>query len=137
MKYRKGFVTNSSSTSYTIAIKKENETLPKEIEQLLLEWAKSELLNSSDTISNIEELNSYFIDKYSYRKDITLEEILKNKDEKEEYKKLKEKIENGFTIYTKYISCEGQDEHLEMYENALDLLKKSKYFEDIKTDLYY
>ena len=137
MKYRKGFVTNSSSTSYTIAIKKENETLPKEIEQLLLEWAKIELLNSSDTISNIEELNSYFIDKYRYRKDITLEEILKNEDEKEEYEKLKEKIENGFIIYTKYISWEGQDEHLEMYENALDLLKKSKYFEDIKTDLYY
>lgn len=136
MKYRNSFVTNSSSSSYIIAVKKENDELPKDIQEKLVEWAKNEIFNGNK-ISTMEELEKFIIDEYGYRNQ-TLEEIL-NDDEyaKNNYEELKEKIQNGFVVYKNWISCEGQDEHLDMIHRAFNELEKSKNFDGIDTDMYY
>lgn len=136
MKYRTDFVTNSSSSSFVIAIKNENDKLPTDIEEILLEWAKNQILKG-EKISTIEELNEYFCEEYSW-KHMTLEELL-NDDifASEDYENYKKLIEEGFCIYKKWIPCEGQDEHLDMYEEALDLLEESKNYKGLEIDLDY
>lgn len=137
MKIRKSFVTNSSSSSYVIAIKEKDGKISKEIEDLLLEWAKKQILEIGTTkIETIEDLNKFMLDKYGYRND-TLEDILKQDYVLKKYNNMKENLEKGLVIYEKYICCEGQDEHLDMFENALTLLKQSEDFEGINTDLCY
>lgn len=136
MKYRNSFVTNSSSSSYIIAVKKENDELPQDIQEKLIEWAKNEIF-AGNKISTMEELEKFIIDEYGYRNQ-TLEEIL-NDDEyaKNNYEELKEKIEKGFVVYKNWVSCEGQDEHLDMLSRAFNKLAKSENFEEIDTDMYY
>lgn len=137
MKIRKSFVTNSSSSSYIIAVKEKDGKISKEFEEKLLEWAKMQILESGTTkISTIEDLNQFILDKYGYRKD-TIEDLLKEDYILEEYNEIKEKLNKGFVIYEKYISCEGQDEHLDMFDDALRILSSSSDFEGIKTDLGY
>ena len=137
MKIRKSFVTNSSSSSFVIAVKEENGDLTPELNEKLLEWAKKELLdNGTNKIETIEDLNKYIIETYGYRND-TLEKVLEEEDLQEKYNTLKKAIEDGFAIYTKYISCEGEDEHLYMFDRALDKLKESKDFIGIDTYLSY
>lgn len=136
MKYRNSFVTNSSSSSYIIAVKKENGELPKDIQEKLVEWAKNEIFNGNK-ISTMEELEKFIIEEYGYSNK-SLEELIKEDEDVEGiYENLKEKIQNGFVVYKNWISCEGQDEHLDMIHRAFNELEKSKNFDGIDTDMYY
>jgi hypothetical protein len=137
MKIRKDFVTNSSSTSFIIGIKEKDGNMSKDVEKKLLQWAKNELLEYySQKIANVEDLNQYFIENYGY-KNQTLEKILEDEYHKEKYEKMKKMIEDNFVIYEKYISCESQDEHLEMYEDAFEILEESKDYKAIDISLDY
>lgn len=135
MKYRIDFVTNSSSSSFIIALKNSS----KEIDNILLEWAKKQLIENAEQINSIEQLDSYFIKKYAYfRTNVTLEQLLADEPYlNEEYKKCKRAIENGSKIIFKTISCEGLNEHLEMFEELFEMLEESTDYQDIDTDLSY
>jgi len=135
MKYRTDFVTNSSSSSFIIALKNSS----KEIDSILLEWAKKQLIENAEQINSIEQLNTYFMKRYAYfRNNITLEQLLEDEPYlNEKYIKCKTAIENGSRIIFKTISCEGQDEHLEMFDELFEMLEESPDYQDIDTDLSY
>jgi hypothetical protein len=113
MKIRNGFVSNSSSTSFMVALKNASKTSTKvkiELEVDLAEYGK--------VINNTKELNAYYDSEFGY----SLEEA----EESEEYVKARKAIEQGKTI----IAGSFGDET----DNAVEVLLCHKGIEDFIKD---
>lgn len=116
MKIRHGFISNSSSSSFIIAIRNINS----EIENLP-NWAKkvvNSLLNSLqvETITNKEELEKYIIDRHGF--DETLEELLEDDFyAKDLYGVMLKAIESGYMI--KDIEVDSNDEYRNEFFSSL------------------
>ena len=105
MKIRNGFVSNSSSSSFIVAVKDEESAKTKiQIEVDLSKYA-------SDTIKTIEELDSYVLDNYAGNEE-NISEFLESTEDyiKEEYAKM----------------IAEQDKKVKEFESVLD--------EDVKFD---
>lgn len=97
MKYRTGFVTNSSSSSYVVAFKTLDEGVmencPAFAKKIYDYFIKSVLTNC---IRTEEELVKYLLNYYCFD---TLEALLEEDEyAKEKYEKFGEKIKNGYAI---------------------------------------
>ena len=132
MKFRLGFVTNSSSSSYVIAIK--DIGIEEELFNQLPQYAKNAInvyqklmkADADQTISSIEELNEYFVYEYYYGKDKTLstEEKLQytlNDDDwcKVRYNKWFENIKNGYIIVIHDVEYSDESKR-EMFDKLAD-----------------
>lgn len=95
-KCRTSFVTNSSSSSFILAVKDEgflNSGTSK-----LEKFVKGIIFGNAEVIKTKEELDEYCSERYCYN-GITLEEYLKdNEYEREEYQKYLQYIDNGYLI---------------------------------------
>lgn len=96
MKIRNGFVTNSSSSSFIVAFKTdENNDLTLELKNLLIDWAKNELYFNK-AIKNEQQLKAYFVEYYGDSIDIN--EYLKFDEIKKDYDKIFENMGKGIYI---------------------------------------
>jgi hypothetical protein len=137
MKRRDGFVSNSSSSSFIIALKNNNGGLSKDIEEKLLEWAKNELIEKSTMVSTIEGLDNYLLKTY-YGDSGTIDELLEEYPSlRKHYEESIKLINEGYSIVLRKISNNHNDEHLDMYLDAFNTLATSDDFKGIKTDLSY
>lgn len=99
MKQRTGFVANSSSSSFIIAIKDLNydcgEVSPfikKMIDKLI-----KMLTNSGESIASVSDVEAYIVDQYGCRND-TLESVIEDEWIKDLYCKMINGINNGYSI---------------------------------------
>ena len=117
MKHRLSFVTNSSSSSFVLAVK--NEGFLTSGNSALETFVKNIVFSDAEVIRTVEELKSFAKGNIFYAgSDEELEQILENPDgyeyEAKEYKKLLKLINDGFMIVEKTI-----DNH---EENMINLL---------------
>ena len=93
MKIRSGFVSNSSSSSFVVAVKEGETKITVTTEFDLADSARA-------TCRTIEDLNEHFLEEWAYGHD-SIEEFLNDSEEvwaTEHYKKAKEAIENGKVV---------------------------------------
>lgn len=90
LKYRTGFVSNSSSSSFVLANKTGNTktTIEVDLEDLF-----------ETTITTVKELDAYYLEHNTWRSHNTLEKILEDEYIKDEYQKSKEKLSEGYTLF--------------------------------------
>lgn len=124
MKVRLDFVTNSSSSSYIVATKNDDKHLMKQMDIILLKWVK-EMLFGQESIKTLDELNKFAKERGW-------------EDDYYDYLKIKECLENNYTVHCGEIYCESENEILYLYENLFNtLMKQDVGFEAIDIELGY
>lgn len=117
MKIRKGFVTNSSSSSFVIGFKSEGLRETEEAMESVPVIFKSsylmvkQLFDFDNAITTEEELDGHFIYQYGWSQARTIKDILKDDDYlTDKYNKMMEYINDGYGIVD--ISVDYNDETL-------------------------
>jgi hypothetical protein len=136
MKIRRGFVTNSSSSSYIIGVKEENGTTTKEFDEQLLKWAKNLIFNKDAfKITSIEELNKFFLDSYKDYNDETIEHLLDNAYYlQDKYNKSKQALEKGFVVYACEMFSDCGEDPIDKYNEAFKQLEQCDDFQKIHVE---
>lgn len=135
MKFRKSFVTNSSSSSFIIAKRDELTEIQKE--QLL--QVMNEMLGKK-VASTKEELQKYFTDEYSMEFDENgeVKQDSWSKYYEAKYKEALKAIESGLSIYSKTIDFEIGYDISYLYRKIFKALDdKTDNYIGIDTDLSY
>jgi len=105
MKKRNGFVSNSSSSSFIISgVKDCKMNIEVDLNSL-----------SEQVITNLDELDQYFLEEYCDARGDSLEKVLEENYVKEEYNKAKEALSNGKTIFVGQVSSEDCDNPIGIY----------------------
>lgn len=124
MKVRMGFVTNSSSSSYVISFDKDGF----DSESVFVQICKRFMIGDGNVLSNVDEVNSYFVSNYGWSKAKTLEEIFKSdEDLKEKHDEIVNEINNG-----KIVMCRRIDYDDETSVQIIDALAKEKLIKIIE-----
>lgn len=134
MKYRKGFITNSSSSSFILAYKDLTKIIKEEEykdflikinkileDRLLMTSPDKDWLDTTEgiIIKTKKELNEYINDNWNYYYD-SINEYFDNYPEKEkEYNNYCKYLENGYKLLIKRIdNCD--DENIDFFHQLVD-----------------
>lgn len=101
MRYRNGFVSNSSSSSFIISKKDEGPL------KIMVEMDLSNCIDLQ--IKTKEELDAYILDEYSWEGDSLSEIFKENPWAEEQYNNMLKVLENGEIIYKLSGSSEDYD----------------------------
>jgi len=129
MKIRNGHVTNSSSTSYLVAIAKEVPSVNAPFAKKALDTLLS-ILHDGIKLSTIEELNKYFLEDWLDTED-SIEKVLEDYEDSydtEYYHNIREHIEEGKTVYIcslDYHEDVGNEAILNLFTNEAWVYVKS------------
>ena len=124
MKIRNGFVSNSSSSSFIVAVDNEEDTKVKVSVDV-------DLKDYGTVIRNIEELDEYFKKRHYIEKLEEMDEYLK-----ESYNNCKNVIHNGKIIVDGSFSSEGDPLESFLCENGLGNLDIENKVKIIESDGY-
>lgn len=119
MKIKSGFITNSSSSNYTVFLKKTfSDSLMKKHPLIRIMYnffiESFNCLKDGNQVTNREQLELFYIQTYGGYKDRTLEDIFKDDEELElRFNNALALLENGYIMLEKSFSCD--DEKIEAY----------------------
>ena len=107
MKFRTGFVTNSSSSNYTVYVKDisiDEDTLNRyPVIQRLYDFMV-ELFKDGDPIRTVEQLNASYLERYGWYETPTIEILFEHEDYLvDEYNRELELLKAGYVILHKSI----------------------------------
>lgn len=114
MKVRNGFVTNSSSSNFVIAYKSANaipvKAFPKMVKYILESTGEYHQTEKAEIIRNIDSYNEYFLDRYGYNNDQTIQDII-NEDSRlqEIYDSAIDYLNAGYAIAIKRVDNWDED----------------------------